>query len=58
MFEGCLSLKELNLSNFNIYNVHNKTEMFNGCNSLVKSNVYNNQKLVANMHYAYNRYHF
>ena len=36
MFSGCLSLKELNLSNFNTNNVNNMRFMFSGCpNELV-----------------------
>ena len=34
MFCGCSSLKELNLSNFNINNVINMNAMFYGCSSL------------------------
>ena len=36
MFHGCISLTNLNLSNFNIQNV---TSMFSGCNSLTKKNI-------------------
>ena len=31
MFYGCLSLKELNLSNFNTNKVTDMTHMFSGC---------------------------
>ena len=34
MFNGCSSLKELNLSSFNTNNVSYMDYMFNGCSSL------------------------
>ena len=34
MFDGCISLKELNLDNFNTSNVTNMSHMFCGCLSL------------------------
>ena len=33
MFNGCSSLEELNLSNFNTNNVINMINMFHGCSS-------------------------
>ena len=41
MFCGCSSLKELNLSNFNINNVTNISIMFCGCSSLKELNLSN-----------------
>ena len=34
MFQGCSSLKDINLSNFNTSNVTNMSWMFNGCELL------------------------
>ena len=31
MFDGCSSLKELNISNFNTYNITYMRDMFRGC---------------------------
>ena len=39
MFYGCLSLKEINLSNFNTNNVNNMGGMFWGCSSLKEINL-------------------
>ena len=39
--EGCSSLKELNLSNFNTYNVINMNKMFERCSSLKEINLSN-----------------
>ena len=36
MFNGCKSLKELNISKFNTNNVINMKSMFENCNSLKK----------------------
>ena len=36
MFRDCNSLTNLNLSNFNTQNVTNMSNMFDGCNSLIK----------------------
>ncbi len=41
MFNGCSSLKELNLSNFNTNNVTNMASMFDGCSSLEELNLSN-----------------
>ena len=41
MFYRCLSLKELNLSNFNTDNVKNMTHIFFGCESLNALNLSN-----------------
>ena len=38
MFDGCSSLKELNLNNFNTNNVTNMSWMFRGCSSLKELN--------------------
>ena len=38
MFSGCSSLKEINLSNFNINKVSNMIYMFSGCSSLLELN--------------------
>ena len=39
MFEGCISLKDLNLSNFNTKNVTNMAGMFRECKSLINLNL-------------------
>ena len=36
MFFGCLSLKEINLSNFNTNNVTDMSGMFSGCSDEIK----------------------
>ena len=41
MFDGCSSLKELNLSSFSTNNVTNMSFMFSGCSSLKKLNLSN-----------------
>ena len=41
MFDGCSSLKELNLSNFNTNNVTNMKCMFSGCSALEELNLTN-----------------
>ena len=41
MFNGCSSLTNLNLSNFNTQNVTNMFCMFNGCSSLTNLNLSN-----------------
>ena len=41
MFNGCSSLKELNISNFNTDNVTNMSCMFNGCSSLEELHISN-----------------
>ena len=53
MFYGCVSLKEINLSNFNTDNVTNMEEMFYGCESLEEINLsnfnINNEASLENM---------
>ena len=47
MFDGCSSLKELNLSNFNTNNVIDMRGMFIGCSEELKMKIkvqYNNIK--------------
>ena len=39
MFNGCSSLKSIDLSSFNTTNVNNMWSMFYGCSSLKKENV-------------------
>ena len=39
MFCGCSSLKELNLSNFNINNITNMRGMFYGCSDQFKMKI-------------------
>ena len=41
MFNACLSLRKLNLSNFNTYNVTNMKLMFKFCSSLKEINLSN-----------------
>ena len=41
MFEECISLKSLNLSNFNTSKVTHMDSMFSGCNSLISLNLNN-----------------
>ena len=41
IFEGCSSLKQLNLSNFNTNNVTNMNCMFHKCSSLTDLNISN-----------------
>ena len=41
MFEGCKSLKQLNLSSFNTNKVTNMISMFEGCSSLNELNISN-----------------
>ena len=40
MFNRCLSLKNINLSNFNFNKVIDIRSMFDGCSSLVKLDLY------------------
>ena len=55
MFNGCLSLKELNLSNFNNNNVTYMGYMFYGCSSLKELNLSNfNTNNVTYMAYMFN----
>jgi len=54
MFFGCLSLKELNLSNFNANKVTNMSCMFYGCSSLKELNLSNfNTNNVIYMNYMF-----
>jgi len=54
MFYDCKSLKSIDLSNFNINNVHNMSHMFDGCDSLESINLANfNTKNVINMSYRF-----
>ena len=58
MFEGCSSLKELNLNNFNTNNVTNMRDMFFGCSSLKELNLNNfNTNNVINMSYMFFEFH-
>ena len=45
MFNGCSSLKELNLSNFNTNNVTNMRGMFFGCSVQIKKKLELNIKI-------------
>ena len=53
MFDGCSSLKELNLSNFKTDNVDNMKEMFSGCCKMKELNLSNfnigNETEISNM---------
>ena len=50
MFDGCSSLKELNLNNFNTNNVVDMRWMFQGCSSLKELNLtYFNTSNVTDM---------
>ena len=50
MFNGCSTLKELNLSNFITNNVTDMSKMFSGCSSLKELNLSNfNTNNVTNM---------
>ena len=54
MFNGCSSLKEINLSNFNTNNVTDMAYMFTGCSSLKDLNLSNfNTNNVTNMEYMF-----
>ena len=44
MFWNCLSLKELNLSNFNTNNVTNMSGMFKGCSDNLKKKIISQHK--------------
>ena len=51
MFNGCSSLKELNLTNFNTNNVTSMKMMFKDCSSLKELNLDNfNTNNVSNMY--------
>ena len=50
MFNKCISLKELNISNFNTINVIKMSDMFYKCSSLKELNLSNfNTNNVTNM---------
>ena len=51
MFFGCLSLTNINLSNFNTKNVADMSDMFNGCTSLTNINIITNDKKIINQFY-------
>ena len=56
MFDGCSSLNELNLSNFNTNNVTKMYCMFSGCSSLKELNLSNfNTNNVTNMSCMFSR---
>ena len=44
MFNGCSSLKELNLNNFNTNNVTNMSGMFSGCSDDLKRKIKSENK--------------
>ena len=46
MFEGCKSLTNINLSNFNTNNVTDVRGMFCECSSLRKENIITNDKKI------------
>ena len=54
MFEGCSSLNNINLSNFNTNNVTNMEYMFYGCSSLNKNNIITKDKKLLNNFEMYN----
>ena len=54
MFDHCSSLKEINLSNFNINNVKDMSDMFYECSSLKELNISNfNTNNVKDMRYMF-----
>ena len=53
MFEGCKSLTNLDLSNFNTQNVTKMNGMFKDCNSLIKLNLYFNTQNVTDMSWMF-----
>ena len=54
MFNGCSSLKEINLSNFNTHNVTDISCMFYECSSLKEINLSNfNTNNVTDMQYMF-----
>ena len=48
MFKECLSLTNLDLSNFNTNNVTNKKNIFHACKKLTKDNVITKDKQILN----------
>ena len=48
MFNGCSSLTNIDLFNFNTINVSNMGDMFNGCSSLRKKNIKVKDKKILN----------
>ena len=56
MFDGCSSLKELNLNNFNTKKVTNMSGMFKGCSSLKELNLNNfNTNNVTDMRWMFSK---
>ena len=56
MFDGCISLKELDLSNFNTENVETMSNMFFGCSSLKKLKISNfNTNKVKDFSHMFNK---
>ena len=54
MFSGCSSLRELNILNFNAYNVTYMSGMFSECISLKELNLSNfNTNKTTNMEYMF-----
>ena len=54
MFDGCSSLTNLNLSNFNTQKVTNMEYMFKGCSSLTNLNLSNfNTQNVTDMYWMF-----
>jgi len=55
MFDGCKSLTNIDLSNFNTQNVINMVSMFSWCNSLKNIDLSNfNTQNVTNMNFMFN----
>ena len=52
MFNYCISLTNINLSNFNTQNVTNMSLMFGLCNSLKKKNIITKDKKILNNFYT------
>ena len=48
MFNGCSSLTNINLSNFNINNANYMDNMFDGCIQLTKNNIIAKDKRILN----------
>ena len=53
MFNGCSSLTNINLSNFNTNNVNYMICMFNGCYKLNKNNIITKDRRILNECYYY-----
>ena len=54
MFEGCISLKSVDFSNFKGKNINNTKNMFNNCISLTSLNLSNFKTNNLNMDYMFN----